>query len=147
MIEFKRGNLFLSECEALGHGNNCEGRAGAGIILQFKQRYPAAVSKYVMACMAGNFHPGDVLPVKCKDKIIVNMATQNKIRRGGNGGARAEWIRKCLEDVRDNHQKYGFASIAFPKVGCNLGGLNWHDIRELFIEIFEDCDLKVEVYE
>ncbi len=44
-------------------------------------------------------------------------------------------------------QKWEYNSIAFPAVGCSLGGLRWEDIRPVFEEIFKDCDLKVIVYE
>ena len=145
MIEFKTGNLFMSDCEALGHGCNAQGLSGAGIILQFKEKFPLAIHTYQAACARGEFKPGDVLPVKSGGKIIVNMGTQAKIKRGNTGGASLVWIRQCLEKIRDND--YGFKSIAFPKVGGSLGGLDWRVVRLLFIEIFQNCPLRVEVYE
>jgi len=148
MIKFVKGDIFLTDCMAIGHGCNTQGFMGAGIALSVKQNHALAFNQYKKACQSGLFKPGVVQTVKCPTKIIVNMATQAKIRRhDGSGGARERWIRKCLENVRDNYKSRGYDSIAFPKVGCSLGGLNWKNIRPLFQEIFSDSELKVVIYE
>jgi len=148
MIKFVKGDMFLTECVAIGHGCNCEGYMGSGVAFTVKNKYPLAFNKYRAACRVGSFQPGSIQTVKCRTKIIVNMGTQAKIvRKDGSGGAKPEWIKKCLQLVENNYEKRGFDSIAFPIVGCSLGGLNWADIKPIFIEIFEKSNLKVVVYE
>lgn len=148
MIKFVKGDIFLSDCEAIGHGCNCEGYMGAGIALSIRQRFNKAYQLYKKACSINKFKPGVVQTVDCGNKKIVNMATQSKIRRhDGSGGARESWIRECLENIKCNFKKREYNSIAFPPVGCSLGGLSWERIKPLFIEIFSESDLKVIVYE
>jgi O-acetyl-ADP-ribose deacetylase (regulator of RNase III) len=40
MIEFKTGDLFLQDAEALVNTVNCVGVMGRGVALQFKKRFP-----------------------------------------------------------------------------------------------------------
>lgn len=40
MIEFKTGDIFESDAEALVNAVNCVGVMGRGIALQFKNKYP-----------------------------------------------------------------------------------------------------------
>ena len=148
MLKFVKGDMFLTVCMAIGHGANCEGYMGAGIALEIRHRFPFAFQQYKKACQSGLFVPGVTQTVQCEDKIIVNMATQAKIRRrDGSGGAKKEWIEKCLRNISCNYKKWGYNSIAMPIVGCSLGGCSWTDIRPVFEKIFKDCDLKVVVYE
>ena len=50
MIEFKNGNIFEDEAEALVNTVNCVGVMGRGIALQFKKRYPENFASYEKAC-------------------------------------------------------------------------------------------------
>ena len=38
MIEYKNGNIFLSDAEALVNTVNCEGHMGKGLAFQFKKK-------------------------------------------------------------------------------------------------------------
>ena len=49
MIE-KTGNLFDSGYHAIGHGVNCRGIMGAGIAVEFKDRFPKNYQEYVTKC-------------------------------------------------------------------------------------------------
>ncbi len=105
MVKFVKGDIFLTECDAIGHGENCEGLSGAGIALEIKHRFPFAIQQYKKACHLGRFVPGVTQTVQCEDKIIVNMATQAKIRRrDGSGGAKKDWIKKCLQNIKCNYK-------------------------------------------
>jgi hypothetical protein len=41
MIEIVKGDIFASGCQALVNPVNCVGVMGKGLVLQFKQRWPA----------------------------------------------------------------------------------------------------------
>ena len=45
MLEFRKGDLFESNCEALVNAVNCIGVMGAGIAHVFKVRYPDMFKK------------------------------------------------------------------------------------------------------
>ena len=49
MIEFKTGDIFESDAEALVNAVNCVGVMGRGIALQFKNKYPENFKAYQQA--------------------------------------------------------------------------------------------------
>ena len=50
MIEFKKGNIFTTECEVIVNTVNCSGVMGAGIAYEFRLRYPDMFYKYKELC-------------------------------------------------------------------------------------------------
>jgi len=129
MIVERTGDIFTTEAAAIGHGCNCRGSMGAGIAAQIKKRYPAAFEEYRAACAAGTFRPGAVQLVKTKPRWILNMATQDSYGRpvwkGGSVWASSAWIEECLITVRALADEHRIKLVAFPRVGCELGGLFW----------------------
>ena len=50
MIEFKKGNIFTTECDVIVNTVNCSGVMGAGIAYEFRLRYPDMFYKYKELC-------------------------------------------------------------------------------------------------
>jgi len=50
MINYKVGNLFKKNSEAIVNTVNCVGAMGRGIALQFKKAYPDNYKAYSLAC-------------------------------------------------------------------------------------------------
>ena len=53
MIRFKQGDIFEYPAHALVNPVNCVGVMGAGLALQFKQRFPAMFDEYRRMCKKG----------------------------------------------------------------------------------------------
>ena len=58
MIEFKNGDIFGEDVEALVNSVNCVGVMGRGIALQFKNLFPKNFKAYAAACKRGEVKPG-----------------------------------------------------------------------------------------
>lgn len=54
MIEFKTGDIFAEDVEALVNPVNCVGIMGRGIALQFKKAWPENFKIYADACRRGS---------------------------------------------------------------------------------------------
>ena len=50
MIEYKIGDLFSEDVDALVNSVNCVGVMGRGIALQFKKAFPENFKAYANAC-------------------------------------------------------------------------------------------------
>ena len=50
MIEYKTGDIFAEDVEALVNSVNCVGVMGRGIALQFKNMFPKNFKTYEAAC-------------------------------------------------------------------------------------------------
>ena len=77
------------------------------------------------------------------EKWILNFPT--KIR--WYNPSKIEYIELGLNAIVKLNEKLFLDSVAFPKIGSGLGGLDWIDVKKLIIKILSPLDLKIEVYE
>jgi O-acetyl-ADP-ribose deacetylase (regulator of RNase III) len=127
-LEFKTGNLFSYAADGYAHGCNCQGVMGAGIALEFRDRYPEMFAEYRKRCRDGSFNLGSCFAWKAPSgQMIYNLGTQ--IRPGRY--ATLESVEVALTTmlrISGMNNPPGHL-IAIPRIGCGLGGLNWNDVR------------------
>lgn len=149
MIIFKGGNLFESECQTLVNTVNCYGVMGKGIAAQYKQRYPDMFNEYKLACKNSLLYRGGDIWVydyidMYKPKKILCFATKVQWYYK----SQIEWIERGLQLFIKNYKNWNITSIAWPKLGCNNGGLNWKEqVKPLMIKYLNDLDIINEIYE
>lgn len=152
------GDIFDSGSEILVNTVNCVGVMGKGLALSFAKQFPSMVPDYRKACVQGDLKIGKChiwdVPNICRGsleynyfnlKYIVNFPTKNHWRYE----SRKEYIALGLVSLADDLEclalnqkrsdiKNSFPrTIAFPALGCNLGGLDWNDTRSLIIDVLE----------
>ena len=154
MIEYKTGNLFKSECQTLVNTVNCKGVMGKGLALQFRNIYPKMFAEYQLACKKGEIQNGGDLWIWDNEdmfnhKKVLCFATKEHWMYP----SKLEWIESGLalfthkfEDGKYTYEKFGITSIAFPKLGCTNGKLNWEDVKKLMEKYLTNIDLKCEIY-
>lgn len=146
MIEIVKGDLFKSGCEALVNTVNCKGVMGKGLALAFKNKYPKMFRAYKHACDNGLMKIGCISQYKDSSGItIINFPTKDHFRQP----SRLEYIEAGLEEFVKCYQRgiYDFKSIAFPMLGCGLGGLNSDTVLQIMIDYLEPLvDLEVKIY-
>jgi O-acetyl-ADP-ribose deacetylase (regulator of RNase III) len=145
------GDLFANEyqAQALAHGCNCQGVMGAGVAVGFRERYPAMYAEYRRRCQAMPrlFNPGDAF--LWKDEAlpwVFNLATQDGY---GRSRARATYdaIERALSAMRAQAEAEGIASIALPRIGAGLGGLDWLQVRASIERVFANWHGSLYIYE
>ena len=149
MIIFKKGNLFDSECQTLVNTVNGNGVMGKGIALQFKQRYPDMFNEYKLACKRKQIHIGGDLWLydyidMYKPRKILCFAT----KEDWWNPSKLVWIERGLEYFVNTYKSLNIISIAFPKLGCTNGKLDWEtEVKPLMIKYLNDIDITCEIYE
>ena len=148
MIDYKKGNLFEEQTEALVNTVNCVGVMGRGIALQFKKIFPDNFKEYQKACKAGEVVPGKMFVYKTNQLInpeyIINFPT----KRHWKGKSSINDIKDGLIALREDIINYNIKSMAIPPLGCGLGGLNWSDVKSLIDDILGDInDVQIIVFE
>src|ERR1022692_4351348 len=111
MIEFVSGNILA-----------------AGLALQFRNKYPRMFAEYKRRCAAGEFGPGEVMPVKVADynpQWVLNFATKDHWR----DPSKLEYIERGLADLRRAILSLELSSVAIPALGCGRGELDWPTVR------------------
>lgn len=141
-IKFVSGDLFQSDAQTIGHGCNSRGRMGAGIAVEFKRRYPVMFQEYRRRCHKSEFRPGVVYLYKDAAPWVLNLATQDS-----SYGATLEYVELCLRNFAEHYEEWGVTSLALPRIGAGLGGLDWDDVKSLLVLYLGPLKLSVTVYE
>lgn len=172
MIKYiKDGDLFESKCQCLVCTVNCKGAMGKGIALEFKKRFPALNEAYKRLCQKGTFTPGKLWywdnplwePALINHELyapdcphfVLCFPTKDEWRNP----SKLEYIEAGLQKfvATYNVKEYNgvkvhrgvdrISSIAFPKLGCKNGGLDWKDVKPLMEKYLADLDCEIEIYE
>ena len=140
-VEIK-GNLFNSKAMAIVNTVNCVGAMGKGIALDFKLRYPEMFKEYQRICFQHLLKPGQILPYKKSNPIILNFA----IKDDWKDPSKVEWIEETLQKFVNNYKSLNITSVAFPWMGAMNGGLPLQTIKSLtrkYLQNLEDIDIEV----
>lgn len=163
MITYKQGNLFDSNCQTLVCTVNCEGVMGKGIALEFKKHFPEMFTRYRDTCHYSKTqlkHGGDLWLYRYPDLEQftlwdsdghLNKGRQSKIlcfatKEHWKDPSLLYWITRGLNTFREMYKEWGITSIAFPKLGCNNGGLRWGSVQPIMEHKLEGLDIPVEIY-
>lgn len=140
MIKYYNGSVFNAPSDAYVNTVNCVGVMGTGIALEFKLRYPEMYDDYKNKCSANVINVGKVSYYKNGDgKTIVNFPTKYHFKYP----SQIKWIEDGLKDFIKTYKTYKIKSVAFPKLGCGNGGLEWENVRCLMERYLSNLDIDV----
>ena len=149
MIEWIKGNIFDSKCEALVNLVNLNGISGKGLALEFKKRFPLNFKSYVIACRNLEIDIGKCHVFKNnyppRLKYIINFPT----KRNWQKNSEYEFVEKGLENLLKIIEDYRIISIAMVSgLGCGCGGLNYNKVKKMLEECIKKIpeNIKVEIY-
>lgn len=135
-MEFKQGNIFDANTEAIVNPVNCVGVMGKGLALQFKQRYPGNFRVYKLACETQELMIGKMLTTETQTpgtpKYIINFPTKNHWKQN----SRVQDIELGLINLVTEIHRLEITSIAIPALGCGNGGLQWSTVKPLIVSAF-----------
>lgn len=136
-------NILDSDCEALVNPVNCVGVMGAGLALQFQQKWPTMAAAHAHACKMDIIRLGKmwVYPV-VEGKKIINFPTKLHWRHR----SQFTWIVDGLQDLTSILDWYEIQSIAIPPLGCGLGGLDWPLVEQAIHNALGDLNVRVDIY-
>mgnify|MGYP003094579023 FL=1 len=145
MIKYiNNGNIFNSTCEFLINPVNTVGVMGKGLALQFKNIFPNNFLKYRQHCLEDNLSVGKLLITSENSKKIINFPTKEDWRNQ----SKLEYIILGLEKLEIAINRFNIKSIAFPKIGAGLGGLDWNLVLEEIKKFHQriNPDVIIEIY-
>lgn len=144
-IELITGNMFDSKAQTLVNAINCVGAAGSGIALAFRQKSPGWFDDYVKKCKAKTIVVGQVdvyKPIDETKQWVLNFPTKLEWR----DPSRLDYISEGLKHFVANYEAMGITSIAWPAIGCGLGGLDWKKVEKLMVNHLNRCRISIEIY-
>jgi len=144
-ITYRSGNLLDSSMQCLVNPVNTVGVMGAGLAKQFKHVYPHMFETYTRKCKTGALKTGRIMFYRAHEDphIICLFPTKEHWR----SPAKIEHIEDGLKAFVKYYAEWNITSVAFPKLGCGLGGLDWeHHVQPLMSRYLGELPIPVEIY-
>jgi O-acetyl-ADP-ribose deacetylase (regulator of RNase III) len=135
------GDLFTTTADGIAHGINTAGVMGSGIAPYFKRRYDGMFDAYRVLCLNGHLHGGETFIWQAPEVTVYNIASQEEPGRNASLPFLEQGVRAALIHA-DAH---GVKTIALPRIGCGIGGLDWADVEPVLRGLAAEfvCDVAV----
>ena len=143
MLKFHRTSLMTSSAQTVVNTVNTVGVMGKGLAAAFKERYPEMFHDYKNVCKNGSLEPGSSWLWKGDDQWVLNLATKKHWRNP----SKIEYVRDGLIEFRRNFESAGIREIAFPRLGCGNGGLEWKEVKPLMVNHLHDLPVTVYIHD
>ncbi len=134
MIRSIDGDLLKADAEALVNPVNCVGVMGKGLALQFKKAFRKNFEAYAAACRRGEVEPGRMFVFETERLINPRYVINFPTKRHWRDQSRLEDIQSGLVALSAEVRDRDIRSIAIPRLGSGLGGLDWSEVRPLIEE-------------
>lgn len=123
------GDIFTSTADVIGHGVNCRGVMGAGIAKVVRARMPEwYFEEYARLCLKYDMSGQYTLSFNERsDTVIANLFTQ--VAPGPNAEYRL--LVAAMTAFIVDRPEHGASSIALPRIGCGIGGLDWKHVKPI----------------
>lgn len=142
MIKYLEGDIFSTPAQTIVNTVNTVGVMGKGIALEFKNRYPDMFDNYKIACEKKKLKIGRLMLCYEPDHWVLLFPTKEHWRKP----SRLEYIEQGLIKFTNIYAESGITSIAFPKLGCGNGELNWDEVRVLMEKYLKGLPIDVYIY-
>jgi O-acetyl-ADP-ribose deacetylase (regulator of RNase III) len=121
MLTYVNGSLFHSPARVLVNTVNVVGVMGKGIAKDFKSFFPDMFREYQKRCENKTLDIGKLYLYRGTNKWVLNFPTKKHWRQP----SKPEYIEAGLKTFVGGYDRAGITSIAFPRLGCGNGELDW----------------------
>lgn len=142
MFEFIEGNIFDSPAQVIVNTVNTVGVMGKGIALEFKKRYPDMFVAYRSVCEKHQLTIGKLMLWRAPDHWVLMFPTKENWRNP----SKLEYIEQGLFKFTSTYAEKNISSIAFPKLGCGNGELDWNNVKPLMEKYLKPLPIDVYIY-
>ncbi|MCD6163130.1 MAG: macro domain-containing protein [candidate division Zixibacteria bacterium] len=120
-------NIFESPAQTLVNTVNTVGAMGKGLAKEFKRLFPEMFKEYQKRCENRKTNIGSLWLYRTPNKWVLNFPTKKHWRQPSN----ISYVEEGLKSFVKSYSRARINSIAFPKLGCGNGELDWNDVSPL----------------
>lgn len=149
MIRYVQNQDILKvQTEALVTSVTTAGSMSQGLALQIASAYPDVEREYKEALKQGNLAIGKVwalMPQGAPYIVILFPTSPEESRK-----SKLEYIKQGMENLKDVVEGHGWKTLAMPKLGTGVGGLEWEKVQKVIVDtLLSDGldDVDVYIYE
>ncbi len=142
MIIYQQGDIWKTKAQAIVIPVNIVSIMGKGLALQCKQRHPKVYERYYADCKNGYLQIGRTCLYATHTQSIIALPTKTH----WSYPSQYQYIELGIRNLIENQQYWGLSSIAFPKLGCGEGNLQWEKVKQIMSELLQDCHFGSIIY-
>lgn len=143
MLTYIRTSILDSKAQTVTNTVNTVGVMGKGLASAMKKRYPAMFEEYVRLCDEHKLRIGQLWLWKTGTQWVLNFPT----KRHWRNPSRLSYVEKGLQKFVAEYERRGISEIAFPRLGCGNGNLDWDDIRPLMERYLANLPIPVYIHD
>ncbi|MCC6670868.1 MAG: macro domain-containing protein [Planctomycetes bacterium] len=149
MLHYVSGDILLSSASLLAHGVAPNDHFSSGLALALRERWPAMVKDFRHWCHQHSPRPGDVWIWSGPGIRVAHLLTQDEAKDAHShpGRARSDHVNHALRNLARAIEQERVASLALPRIGTGVGGLDWEVVKPLFAHHLGGLKIPVYVYE
>lgn len=140
MLTYHRTSILTSQAQTVVNTVNTVGVMGKGLASAFKARYPRMFEEYRKLCKERRLDIGQLWLWKGPDQWVLHFPTKKHWRNP----SKLSYIEAGLQKFVGQYEHRGIREIAFPRLGCGNGGLDWNDVCPLMEHYL--CAIPIPVY-
>lgn len=142
MIKEVYGNILWSKADAIVQGIARNEDFSQGLAASVKEQWPAIAQDFDACCCNGELQDGDAWVWENAGGLdVVNL-----VIHGESSEASLAGLDKSLAALAGLAKEKGLKSLAVPKVGTDVGNLDWRDVKPLIEKHLGGLDIPVYLY-
>jgi O-acetyl-ADP-ribose deacetylase (regulator of RNase III) len=143
VLTYIHTSILDSKAQTVTNTVNTVGVMGKGLASAMKRRYPEMFREYARLCAARKFDIGQLWLWKAPNQWILNFPT----KRHWRNPSQLSYIEVGLRKFVLEYERRGIWEIAFPRLGCGNGNLDWADVRPLMERYLANLPIPVYIHD
>lgn len=143
MLTYHRTSLLESDAQTIVNTVNTVGVMGKGLAAALKSREPDMFKAYKRICDQKLLDVGKLWLWRSPEQWVLNFPTKAHWRNP----SKLDYIRLGLDKFVSSYEEKGIREIAFPRLGCGNGGLDWDIVRPMMQSYLEPLPIRVYIHD
>jgi len=143
MISYLRTSILKSDAQTVVNTVNTVGVMGKGLAAEYRKLYPEMFERYREICSNQLLEVGKLWLWKGPTQWVLNFPTKVHWRHP----SKIQYVEAGLKKFAQTFEERGITEIAFPRLGCGNGGLEWDDVRALMEHYLRPLPIPVYVHD
>lgn len=143
MLTYHRTSILTSQAQTVVNTVNTVGVMGKGLAAAFKARYPDMAKAYRKLCAEKKIQIGQLWLWKVPEQWVLNFPTKKHWRNP----SKLSYVEAGLKKFVAQYEERGIREIAFPRLGCGNGELDWTDVRPLMERYLNSLPIPVYIHD
>ena len=100
------------------------------------------IDEYKKQCRDGWLYVGSFMLWRAKDHFVLNFPTKKHWKDPSS----LIYVEAGLLSFVNKYESYVISSIAFPRLGCGNGGLDWKTVKPVMERYLQELPIDVYIY-